>query len=457
MPINSIYCVLNADKSITVQKGGKVCQGENKTTDLKIAVPADLINFAYFLEFECPKDKKYQTAALEFSDDPELGRVLTYAVPSALTYSAGRVKFQLVARNPEDYSTVFKSVKNDMSAFFVEPSVGVLAAPYEFEDFFAHAAKTMGEITERAAVLDSAESQALDAAREALGAKAEILSDRESGAFIGERGPANALAIGGVQTGQTAEVTIEGESPEQVLNFVLPKGDKGEKGDRGQRGSVWHKGTVLSIRADTSCPADEIGQVQAGDNFLNTANGNVYTCTEVTEDGSEWAYEGCIMGPAGETTLSAATAVQGFSGRGIMFNDQGALTEIPLDDALSEEGLGAVTGSAVKRALNEKSDKPLVAYDVTVPATSAANQTGFLPDTSKDGGPTYPGFSYRAAVAVEGAAADMVPWVNFALAEGISGKFAPVAESFDGGIYLYSKTGVNQQFVIPSVILFKVV
>jgi hypothetical protein len=47
---------------------------------------------------------------------------------------------------------------------------------------------------------------------------------------VGPAGPANDLTIGTVETGEfgdPAEVTISGESPEQVLSFVLPPGQQG--------------------------------------------------------------------------------------------------------------------------------------------------------------------------------------------------------------------------------------
>ena len=46
----------------------------------------------------------------------------------------------------------------------------------------------------------------------------------------GEKGEPNKLTIGTVKTGEEAVATIEGESPNQVLNLVLPKGDVGPPG-----------------------------------------------------------------------------------------------------------------------------------------------------------------------------------------------------------------------------------
>ncbi|WKW85092.1 minor tail protein [Gordonia phage Horseradish] len=44
-------------------------------------------------------------------------------------------------------------------------------------------------------------------------------------------GPPNELSIGSVVSDTTPGVQITGESPNQVLNFRLPKGDKGDQGD----------------------------------------------------------------------------------------------------------------------------------------------------------------------------------------------------------------------------------
>ena len=52
----------------------------------------------------------------------------------------------------------------------------------------------------------------------------------------GDTGPSNILTIGTVQKGDIASATITGESPNQVLNLVLPKGDKGDTGEKGEQG-----------------------------------------------------------------------------------------------------------------------------------------------------------------------------------------------------------------------------
>ena len=73
----------------------------------------------------------------------------------------------------------------------------------------------------------------------------------ESGEFVdipvikgekGENGPSNVLTIGSVTSGDTASATITGESPNQVLNLVLPKGDTGAQGEDGIPGTSGQDG-----------------------------------------------------------------------------------------------------------------------------------------------------------------------------------------------------------------------
>lgn len=58
----------------------------------------------------------------------------------------------------------------------------------------------------------------------------------------GATGPANMLTIGSVTSGKVASATITGEAPNQVLNLVLEKGDKGDTGEKGATGDTGPQG-----------------------------------------------------------------------------------------------------------------------------------------------------------------------------------------------------------------------
>ncbi len=51
--------------------------------------------------------------------------------------------------------------------------------------------------------------------------------------IVGPQGSPNVLSIGEVKTGDKSEVKIRGNSPNQILDFTLEKGDKGDAGESG--------------------------------------------------------------------------------------------------------------------------------------------------------------------------------------------------------------------------------
>jgi hypothetical protein len=63
------------------------------------------------------------------------------------------------------------------------------------------------------------------------------------------------------------------------------------------------------------------------------------------------------------------------------------------------------------------------------------------------------GYSYRASIAITGCTADHVPVVTFDNAQAVSGNYCPVAETYAGGVYIWSK--VNTAITVPSVIVVK--
>lgn len=68
---------------------------------------------------------------------------------------------------------------------------------------------------------------------------------------------------------------------------------------------------------------------------------------------------------------------------------------------------------------------------------------------------TYEDYGYRAAVALTGVIATDIPEVMFGMAEAISGNFAPVAASYDGGVYIYSSDVPDAAITIPTIICWR--
>jgi len=65
---------------------------------------------------------------------------------------------------------------------------------------------------------------------------------------------------------------------------------------------------------------------------------------------------------------------------------------------------------------------------------------------------TYDDYPYRAAVPLTGVLSTMDIDVRFDVIDSISGIFAPVATSYDGGVYLYSTDVPDADITIPRII-----
>lgn len=68
---------------------------------------------------------------------------------------------------------------------------------------------------------------------------------------------------------------------------------------------------------------------------------------------------------------------------------------------------------------------------------------------------TYEDFPYRAAVALDSVLETMVPEIIFGMADAISGYFAPVAETYNGGVYIYAVAVPEATVTIPTIICWR--
>lgn len=64
-------------------------------------------------------------------------------------------------------------------------------------------------------------------------------------------------------------------------------------------------------------------------------------------------------------------------------------------------------------------------------------------------------YPFRASVSLNGVLSSMIPEVFFNMANATSGNFAPVAETYNGGVYLYAVDKPDESIVIPTIICWK--
>ena len=65
---------------------------------------------------------------------------------------------------------------------------------------------------------------------------------------------------------------------------------------------------------------------------------------------------------------------------------------------------------------------------------------------------TYEDFPYRAAVACEGVTVKHYAEVSFSPVDALEGSFAPVAASYDGGVYIYASEIPEAALTIPTIV-----
>ena len=70
---------------------------------------------------------------------------------------------------------------------------------------------------------------------------------------------------------------------------------------------------------------------------------------------------------------------------------------------------------------------------------------------------TYTDYPFRASIPIDGCTANHIPEVTFALSDATSGNFAPITETYDGGVYIYAIEQPSEAMTIPTIKLTKVV
>lgn len=68
---------------------------------------------------------------------------------------------------------------------------------------------------------------------------------------------------------------------------------------------------------------------------------------------------------------------------------------------------------------------------------------------------TYEDYPYRATVALSGVLSTMIPEVIFGVVDAIGGNLAPVAETYNGGIYLYAADVPETAITVPTILCWK--
>lgn len=105
-------------------------------------------------------------------------------------------------------------------------------------------------------------------------------------------------------------------------------------------------------------------------------------------------------------------------------------------DSINRELADLEAGTAVEL-------KKLLFTNISVPVSA------FVADS------TYQDYPFRAAIALTGVLDTMIPEVVLAVADAIDGNFAPVAATYNGGVYLYAASAPESATTVPTIICWK--
>ena len=122
------------------------------------------------------------------------------------------------------------------------------------------------------------------------------------------KGDAGTIQVGSVTSGTTASVTNSGTESAAILDFVLPKGDKGDKGETGDKGDTGAKGDTGETGAAGTPGA--AATIQVG----TVTTGAPGTQASVTNSGTANAAVLDFTIPKGETGDKGDTGAKGDTG-----------------------------------------------------------------------------------------------------------------------------------------------
>ena len=141
------------------------------------------------------------------------------------------------------------------------------------------------------------------------------------------------------------------------------------------------------------------------------------------------------QGPAGEKGPQGEKGDPGADGR----------TPVKGTDYFTQEEIGSIQDQAAQNAadLLAQTLSPLRFSDITVPASAFAADS------------TYPDYPYRAAVALTGVLERMIPEVVFSVSTLADTGFAPVAQCYDGGVYIWADGIPSGDVAIHTILCWK--
>ena len=143
----------------------------------------------------------------------------------------------------------------------------------------------------------------------------------------------------------------------------------------------------------------------------------------------------------GQTTETATAGADGRVTKLVASGYTYTVTLTHSGDYLDDGPQTVVARSEEVAWVNFVLDRPAVEVHTNVTASTWASDS------------TYADFPYKCAIAMSGVTANDVAWVTFGVDEALSGDYAPVCDTYAGGVYLYSSK--NTSITVPNITILR--
>ncbi|CAI3951293.1 unnamed protein product, partial [Commensalibacter communis] len=167
----------------------------------------------------------------------------------------------------------------------------------------------------------------------------------------GTDGKAGTIQIGNVSKGDNASITNRGTENAALLDFVLPKGDKGDAGSR------WYSGTQ-EPNASTGVK-DERGAPRSGDMYLQLAAAEHEAKTYIKLNNGEWSEPlGMVAGPEGKpASITVGTITTGEPGTKVIVENVGTSSDVIVNFTIPKGDKGEKGEQGIQGEKGDKGDK----------------------------------------------------------------------------------------------------
>ncbi len=220
MSVYNIQGTLSLDKSLTITDNLAQSVGENNTTSLVIAIPADWAGYDYYIELGCPSGRVVLSPLLEVQSN-----TISYTLGSYITECAGTVWVQVSARDSSDSSILFKSTRDVSATLEVCESIVGLADGYDSGDYFALIQNTIDSLDQNITDSQTMVDAVAEAVADCNSTVATVQSMLDNGEFVGA-------------TGATGDAFVYSDfTSEQLAALVGATGAKGDTGNTGDTGA----------------------------------------------------------------------------------------------------------------------------------------------------------------------------------------------------------------------------